>query len=901
MPALTVFLAPDGPADGVLDVLVDLSAAGLVDPFLWVRESQVASAAAIDATAVGGGLRRPVTLADTLLDQPHDRVRLCVVVPMAGGAAAVPYPVEQRMVQTLTHNGTAPVTRIRCLIARPGSTAPDTDVTRLGWHNVLIAFEEAYGPTGRLRELSPATDPVDVGRHAAPTVAGVLGLWSGVEGCPLDVPTHEGLRAVRAFYRRIDAGAVEHELRERVLATGPELPLPRGWGDPVIYLDNPAEACRDMAERLWTRHRDKLVGPREEPRYENQVALNWRTALGWLLRFIGAALRNWPADWLRGERNRAAVKNAQRVQRAVLGGGDSAYAVVVRGMTPENVPAGWQEFGAASASIDERLLAEGLSSYQPPAELTEMWADYRSGAFSLVDAGDRQGMPPRQLSDGRRAILRFADDCVPAPDRRFTAVPGQVAARVGLGSVAVGDVLGARLLRDRLEHLGRVEPMQAMAAGGAVGELTDWVNTHDRSYSAQVGGRIAQSLVHTVAQLGDYLRVLDRAPDADTGDTGGSRAVTLWLRVLAGLAGLGIIAGPALRLMGVVNTRLAVIIAVAPVLLWLGVVVGVFANQQRHLFQELNRRARALSEIEAAQVNLRQAVIDVRRLQDAYEQYLIWSAIVGALLARPYGPPAPAQAGLPRIARGLPRTTRVAQALTDVREISAVAEILRTDQYDVGWFGNLWDLHQRDAVGRLGLHQLVDRPGDIIQMQGRKVQDTPLAAWAALLEREGNTRRVGDAAWSARLSSLDGPRRDLARRLLSSVRVVQDGDEGPLSLEEFLAALDRPDRVGRGLDFAAAHFTEQAQTEKWTGVAEPFPRQSRVGLSRVATLVQLGMVLAPWHFAVTATAPSEVPREVPLPPTFPDEPALWGRAAGHSPAVPPRSGGSVPPAPDGFA
>ena len=34
--ALSIILAPQGPAAGVLDALQDLSALGLVDPFVWV-------------------------------------------------------------------------------------------------------------------------------------------------------------------------------------------------------------------------------------------------------------------------------------------------------------------------------------------------------------------------------------------------------------------------------------------------------------------------------------------------------------------------------------------------------------------------------------------------------------------------------------------------------------------------------------------------------------------------------------------------------------------------------------------------------------------------------------------------------------------------------------------------
>ncbi len=903
MAALTVFLAPDGPSDGVLDVLTDLSAAGLLDPFLWVRESQVESSADIRATAITSGRRKGVSLGDVILDEvlEHDRIRLCVVVPIACGGTVVPFPVEQRVAEMMAHSGSARVTRIRCVIARPGSAAPDTDVARLGWHNVMVAPEEAHGPGGQRRELGASTDPSEVGQHAAPVVAGVMALWSGQEGCPLDVPPQEGLRVVRAFYRRIDAGPVEQALRERVLSTGPELPTPRGWADPVVHLDDPTEACREMADRLWARHVGELVGRRESPRNADVVDLNGRTALLWLWRFVLAALRNWPADWLTGRRNERAVADARRLQRVVLGAG-SAYAVVVRGMTEDNVPAGWRDVGVVAADIDERLVAEGLADYRPPAELAEMWVDYRNGAFSLVDGGDRQGMPPRQLNDGRRAILRFADDCVPTPERRFTGVPGQVAARVGTESVQAGDVLGALLLRDRLDHLAGAEPMQAQAAGAVIGDLTDWLRRHERSYSVQVGRRIAGALQRTVEEIKRYLVVLERATREDPAEPTWreSRALVLWIRVLAVLAVLGLVAGPVLGIAGVVNTRVAVTIAGAPVLLWVVVVIAAFVDQQRRIFQEINRRRSLMSEAEAARVNLRQAVSDVRRLQDAYEQYLVWSHIVGALLQRPYGPPVASRAGSPRIARGLPRTTRVAQAMTDDREVGFAADALRPDQFEISWFGNLWDSHVHDAVERLRLHQFADRPDDMTRLRGRRVADTPLQAWADLLEREGTSRTAGDRAWAERLRSLDGKHAGLAGRLLSSVRVTEGGDRRTVALEEFLAAVNQPDEAVRGQEFAPAHFREEARAQQWTAVEFQHAQRSPIGLSRVSTLVQFGLVLPQGHYVVTATGPRPVP-EVPAPPTYPGDPPPATPPVDPAATLRPVAGGLVPPAPDGFA
>jgi hypothetical protein len=704
------------------------------------------------------------------------------------------------------------------------------------------------------------------------------------------------VRAVRAFYRRIDADAVEHELRELVLATGPLLPVPRGWGDPVVQLDAPDEACGEMAERLWQRHRHELVGPRERPTALPVVEMNWRTVLGWLLRFTWAALRNWPADWARAERTRAAVRNARRLQRIMLGD-ESAYRVVVRGVTKDDLPAGWQDYGAASTDLDGRLDAEGLTGQQPTVELTDLWADYRAGAFSLVDAGDRPGMPPRKLRDGRRAILRTADSCVPSPSARFAAVPGPVAARIGIRTVQAGDLLGATLLQERLDHLSRVEPMQGAAAAATRDEVNTWLSKHDRSYSVQVGRRIAGTLMQTLAEIRDYLRQLEQAAtESEDPRPHGGRAVTIWTWVLAVLAVLGLIAGPVLRKLDVVNTWAAVIIAVVPVLLWLGFVVGAFVNRQRLFFQELNRRTQLLGEVEAAQANLRQAVIDLRRLQDAYEQYLVWSRVLGEVLYQPYGRSVSVQAVPPTISRGLPRTTRVAQAVSDPGELGSVAAALRADQYEMGWFGRLWDRHLEDAVGRLQRRELTERPEELTRLAGRRVVDTAFWAWAQLLERDGTSCAVGDEAWAARLRTLGAADQDLSSKLLSWVRPTSDGAAEPVPLSRFLSAVDRPAEAPGALEFTAGTFAASAQTDQVTNVEENFTQQQPEGLSRVLTLVQMGPVLQPWDFAVMARPDLHQPRVAPPPPLGPPDLSTQPEA---SPPV--RGAPAVPQGPEGFS
>jgi hypothetical protein len=209
MPTLNVFLAPDGPAGGVLDVLTDLSAAGLVDPFLWVVDSDVPSdpqVVDVGAVKVDGGVRTPATVSAELADSSYSRRRLCVVAPLGGPEPVVTMEVEQRLLTLVSfRGGGAAVTPIRALLARPGDHAEPGLLDRAGWHNIYIAPEDARGPGEARQLLGPPLDPVEVGRFAAPAIAGIVGIWTGNDRSPLDdVQAPSGVRAGRAFYRRID-------------------------------------------------------------------------------------------------------------------------------------------------------------------------------------------------------------------------------------------------------------------------------------------------------------------------------------------------------------------------------------------------------------------------------------------------------------------------------------------------------------------------------------------------------------------------------------------------------------------------------------------------------------------------------------------------------------------------
>ena len=576
MATLTVFLAPDGPAAGVLDVLTDLSAAGLVADFLWVVDADV------DVDEYGGGIRdvpavrvrsgrsSELTVQAALAELPHDRCRLCVVVPVSDDAA-VDSAVEQQMSDLVAFADLQiPTTRVRVVVARPGDHAPHHVLSRNGWHNVYLAPEEAYGPARPAQLLSPDADPVELGRFAAPAVAGLVGLWTGVDATPLDDPhTPDGVRLGRAFYRRIDARAVEAELRSRVLSTRAPLPEPSGQVAHAIYLPDPGRACWEMTGKWWRVHEKTLVGPRQQPERPEPLPTGLRAMLKMFFQFLGAALRNAPYDLIEGGKIIAKAAIARRVHHLVLGSSDSVYKVVVDGVDRERKPVSWRRIGTDVRLIDGRLAADGVAGaidqQQEKPDLRKMWSDFADGAMTLVDGGERT--LPAVPVGANVGVLRAAADAAAPPDQDFR-VPGQFTDEVGTARLPVGDVLGAEDLRRQLRYvLENHDHTRAPEATGALHDLDAWQERHHHTYSGQVGGVLAQRLREMIAEIGQHLKFLQEAAAVLAPAAASPSRGRVWAtRLLAVLALIGLVAAPILAVRDDVSLRVALLIGLLPLL-----------------------------------------------------------------------------------------------------------------------------------------------------------------------------------------------------------------------------------------------------------------------------------------------------------------------------------------------
>ena len=295
------------------------------------------------------------------------------------------------------------------------------------------------------------TDPLDFAQYTAPVIAGIAGLWAGLEQTPFDtveILPGQTVRAVRAFYRRLDTTEVEERLRTRLFDPAGRLPLPRGGQVPVVYVEDVAAATQSMARALWTKHRDVLRGPRLSPGDVGAQAISIWAALRMFFKFMGAALRRAPGAWWSAVTGSVSSVLASTVQGTVFGGKDSAFAVVTNAEV-----ANWQDLGRSADTLNTALGGAPQPEHLAQQDLSALWMDFVNGALTLADGGRRAaGLEPVAVGSGVGVLANAADV---VPECRRTVF--------GDSDVAV------RGHRDQLgragRRAGRGQPARAAATG----------------------------------------------------------------------------------------------------------------------------------------------------------------------------------------------------------------------------------------------------------------------------------------------------------------------------------------------------------------------------------------------------------------------------------------------------
>jgi hypothetical protein len=875
MAATTVLLAPAGVADGVLGVLADLSAAGLLDPFIWITDPSESAPPRL-VTLVERGRARDVTVQQVVTAHNITVIRVCVVVPLLG--ADPPLTLGQERFTTgllASSSGTVRKVRVRALLARPGAPMPaGARIAVDGWHNLLIAPEDGPGPgLGHVR-LPADTTASEVGRHAAPVLAGALGLWSDLNHAPLDttpVMPGEVVRLVRSYYRRLETGQAEAKLRRELLSQGGTLPLPNDQRAQVVFVNDQPLAATTMSDALWRKHADVLKGPRRSPAPQpkaERVGL-W-AALKMFFGFMWAALKNAPSAWYNAMVDSVSKGIASTVNKTVFGSG-SAYEVVVNGRTARGDRADWADIGDATSQLSASLAGTDDAAHAARTDLSTLWQDYSRAALTLADAGARSGeLPPVQIGVNR-GIFRRAADVVPGPRERFTDIPGEVAANIQAGSVDATDPLGAISLRNKLAELER-NPEHGLAARSTLNALADWQRRHNSSFGVAVGRRLAEAFAALYDEVQRLLITVANPPPTPPEPDSSTAKLARWIQVMLGL--LVVLGGVA----GYIGYR-GVLAWWWAGSIWLGCAVcgltaaGIaFSRSQQELFHLLNERRRILDQRRVDEDNLRTALRDLRRLSQAYGEYLAWSRALGAFLAAPLGPDTYRHDDALRVSWGLPQSTSVGYAAPADADIATTVGYLRRDLFSMGWLSSAWEQLVISAQPVPPGSREVSAEGSPLWTQPGRGSGSVLDGWSAAMFDGSTTSTGADDAWRRALANLTGSMSQLVDTLVNR---VHDATGATMATSEFLSQIDRAAPPRGTHMFDPCLLTDLAVTSGSASVSEDVraTNQSGVGIVCVATqfsdavpvdhIVAAASPTLPRWDGVIPAAPREAPGAAP--------------------------------------
>lgn len=872
--ALTVVVVPAVHTDELIGVLVDYSAAGLLGAFAWVNASEVGGPGT-PATLVRNGYSESIVLQQVLTAERYDRVRVAVLVPLdIAGDQRVPLAAEQFVEQAVRSTAMgARVTLLRLLLTSGGATPSQlgASVVVEGWHNLLIAPEDSAGPGLGAVAWGRLAEPLDLAQRAAPIVAAVAGLFAGVEQTPFDtveILPGQTVRAVRAFYRRLDTADVETRLRAQLFDQAGRLPLPRGGQTPVLYVEDVPAAAQTMARALWTKHRDVLRGPRLTGDDVAPQAISIWAALKMFLQFMGGALRKAPSAWLSAVRGSVSSVLASTVQGTVFGGRESAFAVVTSSRVAD-----WQDLGRNADSLNAAIGGLAADSHLAQQDLSPLWIDFVNGALTLADGGRRaRGLEPIQVGSGV-GVVALAADVVPSPADRFRAIPTSLAAVIGVGDVEPADVLGIADLRERLQR-AYSNPAAGVEARGAATELENWQRRASVSYAWQVGSILADFLHRArteVAQLADQIQRAASEISIDARVRSRQTAISIILATLTWAILVVLIGLTSMAAAGWVSWKYALITGGVLLGLYFLFSLTLFLFVQRDLFTLMNLRKSQQEQLEMMQANLRNALQDVSRLSSAYGQLLSWCRALGPVLRTPFGPAPAGRGATPVIADGLPRCTQIGVADPGADRAGDAAHAIERRLYPLGWLSQPW----QEMVGQAA-ERLREDPEMLYRMPGIRTS-SGLDQWSSAVA-SGQVHSTGAAALWGRVEQMFAENDGVSTALTGAVLAPGTGRHIPA--DQFAAGVvdHRPGQATAPFDGAA--FTNAAMTAGRGAVAIDTGVLARTGLGYSAVVVQASDGLAPHDFTLF-----EVP--VVAPPGFEEEQTMSSGPAQRR-DVPPR-------------
>lgn len=754
----------------VLDALVDLSAAGALDEFIWI-EAPSAPAQSSDredprALHIEQGTVRATTFSAAVNVRGLRRLRMAVIVPVGHPAQDALDAAAENFYQNLDVPGGASRYHVRVLL--PWSAEPlPAQLGRAGWYDVMLSPESTAEP-----EFSAVpwwNHPESIPGSAAAGIAVQAGLLKGLVSAPFDdhgADVSADVSMVRTFIRRIDAEQVETSLRARVLRMDDQVPAPtRMGGSSVPPYPSPENQVRDTARAWEQRHESTVRRPGPEVPQASSETVGFFAALRLFFSFLARALLGAPEAWLRRTLHSAQSTLAAGTT-AMLFGKDSPVDVIVAGVGADGSTASWRSIRDAARAVDLGVEDHGQRLGQPVRrDFSALWMDMLQGSRSLLD-----GSPcPSLHIDGASGYVPQRSLVAPALQEGGTfRIAEPVGELASSQQVHAWDDLEVKKVRSILERAAGENDPRAAGARRHLHELDRWRAGNEHRFLPAIGRTVAgwfDSTRHDIAALREELdSLLNPTVNEELARTQQRLA---WM--LRGLFGTFILALAILGILGgqdvIAPSSMAIGMGIA-VVLWLISSFVTFILLQREVFRLLHLQRQRDLRVPALVERLRMAAEDLDSLGDAYAQFDRWALLLTCFLSEPLGREQDLEEER-RPEAVLPPALQMPSVRVESEVLDDVAAQLRARTFSVGWLGEAFEDFERSSLQDLTPEQRVRlrEPGtspltQLLSIRGD--EGSELTRWAEATAEHGVRTDRGKAIWAHCTQTLaDEPMLDL--------------------------------------------------------------------------------------------------------------------------------------------
>lgn len=836
---VTVIIGAGPDARRVRSALVDFTAIGMIDRFLWA-ESQMDSSGAgptvEDISVTEVGLTIEHTSLAKALHADGGRESLLVVLDLAGDPDHRDEDVrawQQHLTTTLRSSGHS----LHIVIPDERRLRP----RQYGSIQTLV-----LSPEDAVTPLSPGAQvQYPDFQHAASTVASVAGLWATATESPYveaaaarQITGNRGYaRLVRSYHNYRDATDVENQLHQQVFDLRRTLPHPRLHdGRRVLDIGDDRAAAAAYADAVIAGYDSAFVTPLHTPEPLGRTGLDPGRSLQrffiFLFRVLFPGGGAWLQDLLR-EEERAVTPGV----RVVLED-EAPELEKVLGAGPGRRSAGLAEATAAAARLNQRLNPEsdGLSR-ATGTSLAPFWRSYVDAALTLVDGGGHgvgaDEIPGPRL-DNTPAIVAEVRCSVPADEHAFAGenrvLSDIVGSRLEQTRIQAYDPYGARVYAEAIDYAARNTTNASVHA--LKHDFDTWVEESRHSFGWQMGERIVDKMrvagekVRACRERAAEYTLLHESFDGDEAET---RSLARWTRgVTAGWAVLLVFLGylwVGADLLGWSGFLVAAAVLSAAVL---ALQAQFFSRGKRGVFEVVEKRRLLRRNEEQNEEDLRVAVAEVERTTRAYAQFLAWSAIVGRVIARPFGEMSSTVGGRRHPESGLPRNTSVSEIQWSGPELALSADLIRQEVFQVGWGREALREYLRRGMG---LPEESAAPEQLHPLFGQPGTHSPLAEIAERCRRGTDFGSFGRAQdlWAKGLARLRRDRADAPEGEDAVVgdlrRAVETIGSHPDLHTEFSAAAVTPVGANNGatevdveLSYTRVNRREDSLSESYTVV-----------------------------------------------------------------------------------